>query len=403
MLNQFLVHQLRRRVEASGLPFAVELWNGEQVGAVAEAVVRVRLYQPSSLKAMADPSLGTLARAYVEGGLDLIGDVRDILALGDRLCNAGDCAPKIGSESWKWWRHTRARDRRNIQYHYDVSNDFYGLWLDRRRIYSCAYFRQPDMSLDAAQEAKLDHICRKLDLHHGERFLDIGCGWGGLILHAAERYDVRAVGITLSDDQHAYVSEQIAGRGLGGRVEVRKMDYRDMDEPGGYDKIASVGMFEHVGRANLAAYFNKIMDLLKPGGLLLNHGITAAATESGGLGSGISEFIDDYVFPGGELVHAADVLRAAAGSGLECLDAENLRPHYGTTLWHWVTRLEQHADEARRLIGEQKYRIWRIYMAGSAYAFDHGWLELWQVLAGKGVGGSQPNYPFRRDYIYRGE
>jgi len=265
MLNQFLVHQLRRRVEASGLPFAVELWNGEQVGAVAEAVVRVRLHQPSSLKAMADPSLGTLARAYVEGGLDLIGDVRDILALGDRLCNAGDCVPKIGSEGWKWWRHTRARDRRNIQYHYDVSNDFYGLWLDRRRIYSCAYFRQPDMSLDAAQEAKLDHICRKLDLHHGERFLDIGCGWGGLILHAAERYDVRAVGITLSDDQHAYVSEQIAGRGLGGRVEVRKMDYRDMDEPGGYDKIASVGMFEHVGRVNLAAYFNKIMDLLKPG------------------------------------------------------------------------------------------------------------------------------------------
>ena len=403
MLNQLLVHQLRRRVEASGLPFVVELWNGERVGTAADAVVRVRLQRPSSLKAMADPSLGALARAYVEGGLDLVGDVRDILALGDRLCNAGDCAPKIGSEGWKWWRHTRARDRRNIQYHYDVSNDFYGLWLDARRVYSCAYFKSVDMSLDAAQEAKLEHICRKLDLHPGERFLDIGCGWGGLILHAAERYGVRAAGITLSDDQLAYVRRQIAARGLGDRVEVRKMDYRDVPELGGYDKIASVGMFEHVGRANLAVYFDKIMALLKPGGLVLNHGITAAATGSGGLGSGISEFIDDYVFPGGELVHASDVLRAAASSGLECLDAENLRPHYGKTLWHWVARLEQHADEARRLIGEQKYRIWRIYMAGSAHAFDRGWLELWQVLAGKGVDGSQPNYPFRRDFIYRGE
>jgi cyclopropane-fatty-acyl-phospholipid synthase len=161
-------------------------------------------------------------------------------------------------------------------------------------------------------------------------------------------------------------------------------------------------MFEHVGRANLAAYFAKINALLKPGGLVLNHGITTAEPEASGLGSGIAEFIADYVFPGGELVHASDVLRAAAGSGLECLDAENLRPHYGKTLWHWVTRLEQHADEARRLIGEQKYRIWRIYMAGSAHAFDHGWMELWQVLAGKAVDGNQLNYPFKRDFIYRG-
>ncbi len=401
MLDQLLVHQVRRRVESSGLPFVVELWNGEQVGAVSDASVRVRLHQAASLKAMADPSLGALARAYVEGDLDLEGDVRDILALGDRLCNAGDCSPKTGSDGWKWWRHTRSKDRRNIQYHYDVSNDFYGLWLDARRVYSCAYFKNPDMSLDAAQEAKLDHICRKLDLQPDEQFLDIGCGWGGLILHAAERYGVRAVGITLSDEQHAYVDRQIAERGLAGRVEVRRMDYRDVPEHGGYDKIASVGMFEHVGRLNLATYFDKINALLKPGGLVLNHGITTSEPEASGLGSGIAEFIEDYVFPGGELVHASDVLRSAAGSGLECLDAENLRPHYGRTLWHWVTRLEAHADEARRLIGEQKYRIWRIYMAGSAYAFDHGWMELWQVLAGKAVDGAQPNYPFRRDFIYR--
>jgi cyclopropane-fatty-acyl-phospholipid synthase len=403
MLDQLLVRQVRHRVKASGLPFVVELWNGEQVGTVADASVRVRLHQAASLNAMANPSLGALARAYVEGALDLDGDMRDILALGDRLCNTGDIAPKSGSDGWKWWRHTRTRDRKNILYHYDVSNDFYALWLDARRVYSCAYFKTPDMSLDAAQEAKLDHICRKLDLKPGERFLDIGCGWGGLILHAAERYGVHAVGITLSDDQQAYVSQQIETHGLSGRVEVRTMDYRDMSEMGCYDKIASVGMFEHVGHANLAVYFDKIATLLKSGGLVLNHGITTAEPEASGLGSGIAEFIEDYVFPGGELVHASDVFRAASTSGLECLDAENLRIHYGKTLWHWVTRLEQHADEARQMIGEQKYRIWRIYMGGSAYAFEHGWMELWQVLAGKGVDGNQPNYPFKRDFIYRGE
>lgn len=399
MLDQLLVHQVRRRVELSDLPLSIEFWDGQKVGRTP-AAVRVRLHEARSLRAIANPSLGALARAYVEGLLDLEGDVHDILALGERLCNAGDHRPENGAERWKWWRHTRSKDRKNIQYHYDVSNDFYGLWLDARRVYSCAYFRSPDSDLDAAQHAKLEHICRKLDLKPGERFLDIGCGWGGLLLHAAERYGVQAVGITLSDDQHAYVSALIDRRGLAGRVEVRKMDYRDVPEHGEYDKIASVGMFEHVGRVNLATYFHKISALLKPGGLVLNHGITAAAPGSAGLGSGIAEFIDDYVFPGGELVHVSDVFRAAAGTGLECLDAENLRPHYGKTLWHWVNRLEKHADEARRLIGEQKYRIWRIYMAGSAHAFECGWMELWQVLAGKGAHGSQPNYPFTRDFMY---
>lgn len=400
MLDQLLVHRVRRRLESSGLPLAVELWNGQHIAEDALAAVRVRLNRLTSLKILAHPNLGALARAYVEGALDLEGNARDILALGDRLCNAGGLTSKTGSERWKWWRHSRTRDRQNIQYHYDVSNDFYGLWLDAKRVYSCAYFKTPDLSLDAAQVAKLDHICRKLDLQPGERLLDIGCGWGGLILHAAQHYGVEAVGITLSNDQHAYVHRQIEALGLTGRVDVRIMDYRDMQEFNAYDKIASVGMFEHVGLANLAAYFDRIASLLKPGGLVLNHGITTAEPDASGLGSGIAEFIEDYVFPGGELVHASDVLRAASRSGLECLDAENLRPHYGKTLWHWVARLEDHADEARQLIGEQKYRIWRIYMAGSAHAFDHGWMELWQVLAGKSVDGAQPNYPFNRDAMY---
>ncbi len=400
MLDRWRLHQVRRRVEASGLPLAVELWDGRRVGR-NPASVRVRLRRPTSLKAMAEPSLGTLARAYVEEHLDLDGDARDILALGERLCLAGVDRARSRAGAWKWWRHTRKRDRRNIQFHYDVSNDFYGLWLDARRVYSCAYFRTPEMSLDAAQEAKLDHICRKLDLRAGERFLDIGCGWGGLILHAAEHYGVQAVGITLSADQHAFVSRLVAERGLSDRAEVHRMDYRDVPQREAYDKIASVGMFEHVGRDKLPTYFAHVAALLKPGGLVLNHGITAAAPGSGGLGGGIAEFVDDYVFPGGELVHVSDVLRTAATSALECLDAENLRTHYARTLWHWVHRLEANADAARGLIGEQKYRIWRIYMAGAAHAFERGWLELWQVLAGKGVDGAQPGYPFSRDYMYR--
>ncbi len=239
-------------------------------------------------------------------------------------------------------------------------------------------------------------------LKPGERLLDIGCGWGGLILRAAERYGVHAMGITLSDNQHAYVRGEIERRGLEGRVTVHLMDYRDVPEDRPYDKIASVGMFEHVGRKNLPAYFAKIHRLLRPGGLVMNHGITSVATHAHGLGSDISDFIDDYVFPGGELTHVSMVIRDMAAAGLEPLDAENLRPHYARTLWYWVSRLEARAEEARRLVGEQKYRIWRIYMAGSAYAFQRNWLALFQILGGRPLQGGGQEYPFNRRHVYVG-
>ena len=401
MLDRVLVKQVRDRLDASGLPLALRLWNGDKLAPATPAKVELALHSPATLKLLAHPSLGGLARAYVEGELDIEGDAHDILKVGERLCLDGSCSDDKGSDGWKWWRHTRARDRKNIQYHYDVSNDFYALWLDRRRVYSCAYFKSQDMTLDEAQEAKLDLICKKLALKPGEQLLDIGCGWGGLILWAAEHYGVKAKGITLSDNQLDYVRQQIAGRGLAGRVEVELMDYRDVPEHTQFDRIASVGMFEHVGRHNLSDYFAKINRLLKPGGLVLNHGITSQTPHSRGLSSGISDFVEDYVFPGGELVHVSEVMNYAATAGLECLDAENLRPHYGRTLWHWVARLQDKAAEARAMIGEKKYRIWRIYMAGAAHSFDQGWLELWQVLAGKpATPGRQPGYPFNRQYIY---
>lgn len=400
MLERVLINQVKQSLETSGLPLAIALWNGECLGVLPGAArVTLRIKTPAALKNLTRPSLGAIARAYVQGRIDLEGDIHDLIDLGGRFCDADHCRPKKGDAAWKWWRHNRSRDRRNIQYHYDVSNDFYGLWLDAERAYSCAYFRDGRQSLDDAQLAKFDHICRKLALKPGERFLDIGCGWGGLVRHAVRHYGVTAVGITLSDDQHAYATTRACELKLSDHIEVRRMDYRDVPESGSFDKIASVGMFEHVGRGNLAGYFGKIQELLKPGGLVLNHGITSAALKSQGLGGGISEFVDEYVFPGGELVHVSEALAAASAGGLECLDAENLRPHYARTLWAWVHRLEAQAARAIDLIGQEKYRIWRIYMAGSAHAFERGWMELWQVLAGKAVEGRQPNYPFNRDYM----
>ncbi|HAN55096.1 MAG TPA: SAM-dependent methyltransferase [Betaproteobacteria bacterium] len=397
-----IINRFKSGLGAQSLPLSIHFWNGEILRLGERDTVRLSLNSAKAAASLALPTLGKFARCYVEGDIDLEGDLHDILSLGEKLCTEGEslAQDKKGSQAWKWWRHTHDRDRENIGYHYDVSNDFYALWLDQKRVYSCAYFRHPDDTLEAAQEAKLDHICKKLMLQPGESLLDIGCGWGGLVLWAAQNYDVHAVGITLSQNQHDYVSEQVKAHGLTGRVEVRLTDYRDVPSDMQFDKIASVGMFEHVGRGNLDGYFDKVFSLLKPGGLVMNHGITAAGLDTGGLGSGISEFIEDYVFPGGELVHAARVIESLAHSGLECLDAENLRPHYARTLWQWVHRLEAHSSEARRLIGERKYRIWRIYMAGSAHAFDRGWMALFQILAGRPLANGSLSYPFTRDHVY---
>jgi cyclopropane-fatty-acyl-phospholipid synthase len=267
-------------------------------------------------------------------------------------------------------------------------------------VYSCAYFRAASDTLDAAQEHKLDHICRKLRLAPGERLLDIGCGWGGLIFWAAQHYGVEATGITLSRNQHDHVAAEIAARGLQDRVRVQLTDYLDLPEDVHYDKVASVGMFEHVGIANFRRYFGKINRILKPGGFVLNHGITHNWLGATSLGNGIGDFVEEYVFPGGELAHVSRVIEGLAAEGLELVDAEALREHYAKTLWHWVDRLEAAADAARAEVGEERYRVWRIYMAGSAHAFDRGWLSLWQLLAGKPHPDGRLPHPLTRDYMY---
>ncbi len=404
MLQEQVLKLAENRLRRQGIPVALELWNGKRIQLAEMPQVTVRINRSQALMHLAKPSLGKLAQSYVHGDIDLEGATRDILVLGQTLCDEDVRAGtrrRIGLPWWKRARQSKRRARENVSYHYDVSNEFYALWLDSRRVYSCAYFRQPDDTLERAQEQKLEHICRKLDLKPGERLLDIGCGWGGLVMWAAEHYRVRATGITLSQNQFDFAREQIKARGLESLIDIHLMDYRDVPETEPFDKIASVGMFEHVGREHLGTYFRKIYRLLKPGGLVMNHGITASGFDTQGLGSGISDFVDRYVFPGGELVHVSEVIEAMSRQGLECWDAECLRPHYARTLWHWVDRLEAHSEAAKRLVGEERYRIWRIYMAGSAHAFDHGWLSIFQLLGGRPLPDGRLPYPLTRDHVYR--
>jgi len=410
---------LERKLEGLTLPLAVVLPDGHRIGA-ADAAITIRLKQLSPLAHIAAGEVGRVAQDYVEGKLDFDGSVRDLMVIAAQML---DTDPRHGddtSATLNWWREirmnarSRARhqvhaDAQQVQFHYDVSDAFYELWLDPMRLYSCAYFREPSLTLAQAQQAKLDHICRKLMLEPGERFLDIGAGWGGLLMWAAEHYGVRAHGITLSRNQHAHVNQLIQARGLTGRVTMELLDYRELPEGTPYDKIASVGMFEHVGRALMPAYFAKIHRLLRPGGLLLNHGITAGGTRNHQLGAGMGDFIERYIFPGGELVHVSKVTEVMSEAKFEPLDLENLRPHYARTLWAWSDALEAQLADARGLTSERVVRAYRIYLAGSAMGFEQGWMALFQMLAAKPSGdvadgpirGAQSAYPFNRGYIYR--
>jgi cyclopropane-fatty-acyl-phospholipid synthase len=400
--NDAILGQVEKRLNQLDVPLAVTFWNGRRFATREPAHVSVTVRSPQVLASLLRPTMGKLAKHYVEQQLDVDGDSREILRMTEALSGTPDGSTWAGSRIRKWMRHTRGFDSKAIRYHYDVNDDFFALWLDPRRVYSCAYFRGADDTLDLAQEQKLDHICRKLMLKPGERFLDIGCGWGALVLWAAERYKVRATGITLSENQYAYAKKRIQEAGLADLCDVQLCDYRDVPEDAPYDKIASVGMFEHVGRKNLPVYFAKIFRLLRPGGLVMNHGITLNALDRDELGGDIGSFIDEYVFPGGELTHVSRVLAEMSEQGLESWDIESLRSHYARTLWQWVARLEGHRDAALESVGEKVYRIWRIYMAGSAHAFERGWMSVYQVLAVRPLADGRLGLPATREYMYAG-
>lgn len=382
-----------------GLPLAVELWDGRRIELGGEPTVTLRVPRSSALRKLANLDLATLGKAYVEGDLDLIGPID--VALRAAAALARRAGSSVEGRLPRLARHDRARDADAIRFHYDVSNDFYRLWLDARMVYSCAYYREGGETLEAAQEAKLDHICRKLRLAPGERFLDIGCGWGALVMHAAKRYGADATGITLSENQHALASERIRAAGLQDRCRVRLQDYRDVVGEGLFDKIASVGMFEHVGLKNLPLYFATVRRLLADGGIALNHGITAADPDSREVGLGAGEFVEQYVFPHGELPHLSLVLRELSAAGLEVMDAETLRLHYARTLAEWSRRLEANLEAARRHAGEKRTRVWRLYLAGCAHAFEQNWVTIHQVLAVKSSDPARNPLPWTRDYMYR--
>ncbi|NUZ04857.1 class I SAM-dependent methyltransferase [Piscinibacter koreensis] len=409
---------LEHKLGSLTLPLAVVLPGGSRIGP-ADAAVTVRLKELGPLAHIASGQVGKVGQDYVDGRLDIDGSMRDLMDIGAELMGADPTRPPAVPPPLAWVRelalvlrsrkrHRPETDAEQIQFHYDVSDDFYKLWLDPLRLYSCAYYASSEMTLAQAQEAKLDHICRKLMLQPGERFLDIGAGWGGLLMWAAEHYGVRGHGITLSRNQHAHVSRLIDERGLAGRVSVQLLDYRDLPESEPFDKIASVGMFEHVGRAQLPRYFDKIHRLLKPGGLLMNHGITAGGTQNDRLGAGLGDFIERNIFPGGELLHVSHVLRVMSEAALEPVDVESLRPHYARTLWAWSDALEARLDEAAKVTRPEVVRAYRLYLAGSAMCFERGWLSLHQMLGARRTGsvtdgpmrGAQSVFPFNRSYMY---
>ncbi len=399
-MAEALQHFIASRYDGRNVPVTLVLPDGARVPLSTAPAVDIVARSWKGLRALAKPAMGSLARAYVRGDLDFTGSSRRMLDIAESMVGSVSHTRDRAHARLRAWMNRARGNRRNIAYHYDVSNAFYRMWLDERMVYSCAYFRRDGDALDAAQVQKLDHICRKLRLTQGERFLDIGCGWGALLFHAAETYGALATGITLSQNQFDHVTREIAARGLTGRVRVELRDYLDLSEEPVYDKVASVGMFEHVGIRRFPQYFGKIYRVLKPGGMVLNHGITLNTADAPNLGSGISDFVEDYVFPGGQLTHIAHVIEGMARQGLEPVDAESLRDHYAKTLWHWVDRLEAHETAARAEVGDEKYRVWRIYMAGSAHAFDRGWLSLWQVLAGKASADGRLPHPLTRDYMY---
>jgi cyclopropane-fatty-acyl-phospholipid synthase len=417
----------------SGRSFRTAYWDGttDEPGNGASPDFTLRLTWPGALRrAFLPPTDLSVGEALVRGDLEVEGDleaairagaaglrglkgspralvplVADLARLPARPSGDEPSAEADGTYVRARFHsrlpsHTRRRDSLAVRFHYDLGNDFYRLFLDRRMQYSSAYFADPAMELEEAQEAKLDLICRKLRLQRDERFLDVGCGWGGLLVHAAERYGVRAMGITLSPVQAAWAREVAARAGLGDRCRIEVMDYRELPVGARFDKIASVGMIEHVGLGRYPRYFGGLFRLLRPGGLLMNQGIVAL---TGGhtrldrlrlkIGRRWGSFIHRHIFPDSDLVPLGRTLAAAEAVGFETRSVESLRKHYARTLRCWVGRLEDHWDQAVAAAGVATCRAWRFYMAASAHLFSAGEIGVVQcLLARPGTGGPERSF-----------
>jgi len=392
---------------------AIRLWDGTLAQGTFDAPCTVVFREPGALRDLIlHRNLLRLAECYLSGAIEVEGDLESLFDLKTHLLNLN---LSLGTRMHllyqalrlpKLTRHGAAKNGRSkraahrnsqasIAHHYDVSNDFYKLWLDPEMVYSCAYYRDSTQPLAEAQKDKLDYLCRKLRLEPGQTLLDIGCGWGALAIWAAKHYGVQVHGITLSKEQQQLAQERVRAAGLGDQIRIELLDYRDLPEDAQYDRVVSVGMFEHVGVKNFPTYFGTVRRVLKPEGLFLNHGITS---ETGWERTPLTRFMNRYIFPDGELARISDVTAAMESAGFETLDVESLRRHYALTLRRWVHDLEAKRDKAIRYSSEVTYRLWKLYMAGCAYYFDEGSIGLHQVLAGQ-KHQLQP-IPLRRDDLY---
>ncbi len=408
-----------------GRDFAIRLWDGTtwEPRGTTEHRFTIVLTGPAALRKMFfPPTERKLGEAYMFGDFEIEGNMYEAIDLARFLW-----------EGWSWTdslrfapkllrlpshetrtndqiahlsghHHSENRDMQAIQYHYDVSNEFYQLWLDEKMVYSCAYFKDAEESIEVAQARKLDYICRKLRLRPGDRLLDIGCGWGALIMHAAQHYGVEALGITLAEKQLALANERIEAAGLAGRCRAELLDYRNVNENEQFDKIVSIGMVEHVGRENLGVYFEKAYRLLKPGGVFLNHGITLFQAPQIPQYQAKDSFVQQYIFPDGDSQHIACVLDVAAKAQFEVRDVESLREHYALTLKNWLSRYEAHEKKILDMLGPVGYRRWRIYLAGARWAFESGYNSIHQALLYKTVNGKAAgnHLPLNRDDWYMG-
>ena len=394
-----MLAQLPPALQKLQLPLRLRLWDGHEFNFGPTPSVTIVVKDPTLVAQFTHPSLDLLGSAFVEGRLELEGSISEAIRVCDELSQAllddedDTPPPRV--------HHDKATDAESISYHYDLSNDFYQLWLDRDMAYSCGYFETGEESLDEAQQAKFRLLCRKLRLKPGEYLLDVGCGWGGLARFAAREYGVKVFGITLSKEQLTLARERVNAEGLQDKVDLQLLDYRDLPQDGRFDKIVSVGMFEHVGHANLREYCEILSRAVREGGLVMNHGITSKHTDGRQVGRGAGDFIDRYVFPNGELPHLSMMTAEISEAGLEVVDVESLRLHYARTLEHWSQRLEQNLEAAAKQVPEQALRIWRLYLAGCAYAFAHGWINIDQILATKPHADGSLELPPTRADIYR--
>ncbi|NWB95995.1 class I SAM-dependent methyltransferase [Pseudomonas gingeri] len=394
-----MLAQLPPALQNLQLPLRLRLWDGHEINLGPQPSVTIIVKDPQLVAQFTHPTLDLLGSAFVEGKLELEGSISEVVRVCDDLSQAlledeGDNPPPR-------LVHDKATDAASISYHYDLSNAFYQLWLDREMVYSCAYFESADATLEEAQQAKFRHLCRKLRLQPGEYLLDVGCGWGGLARYAAREFGVKVFGITLSKEQLALAKERVIAEGLQDKVDLQLLDYRDLPQDGRFDKVVSVGMFEHVGHANLKQYCEILFGAVREGGLVMNHGITAKHTDGRPVGRGAGDFIDRYVFPNGELPHLSMISAEISEAGLEVVDVESLRLHYARTLEQWSQRLENNLEAAGREVPEQALRIWRLYLAGCAYAFEKGWINLHQILAVKAFADGSHTLPWTRDDLYR--